>query len=105
MGVGNVLLGLISKTLVFAIFIYLYTNAQDLKVNSERINLFGNSAGGHLVAMMVATRWPEIDPKLPDDLIKSAAMAAKRDGQEGKWLFTLHKPSWIPFLQFSSQCD
>lgn len=38
---------------------------------------------------------------LSDASIKSSAAAAKRDGQEGKWLFTLHKPSWIPFLQSS----
>ncbi len=38
---------------------------------------------------------------LPATLVKTAAAAAKKDGQEGKWLFTLHKPSWIPFLQYS----
>lgn len=49
---------------------FLYNNASTLKVNRERINLFGNSAGGHLVAMMLATRWNELDADLPNDLIK-----------------------------------
>lgn len=42
---------------------------------------------------------------LPDSVIAGAAAAAKRAGQEGKWLFTLHKPSWIPFLQSSTRRD
>ena len=42
---------------------------------------------------------------LPDDVIAQAADAAKKAGQEGKWVFTLAKPSWIPFLQFSERRD
>lgn len=38
---------------------------------------------------------------LPRDLIDAAAKAASGAGREGQWLFTLHKPSWIPFLQNS----
>jgi len=38
---------------------------------------------------------------LPQAVIDGAASAAKNSGNEGKWLFTLHKPSWIPFLQYS----
>lgn len=38
---------------------------------------------------------------LPKAVIDGAAIAAKNAGYEGKWLFTLHKPSWIPFLQYS----
>ena len=37
---------------------------------------------------------------LPADNITAAADAAKKAGKEGKWLFTLQKPSWIPFLQY-----
>ena len=43
---------------------------QSLKINADRINICGNSAGGHLVAMMLATRWTDLDPGLPIDLIK-----------------------------------
>ena len=42
---------------------------------------------------------------LPDDVIAGAAEAAASQGHEGKWLFDLSKPSWIPFLQFSERRD
>jgi peptidyl-dipeptidase Dcp len=42
---------------------------------------------------------------LPDGVISAAADEAKRVDMEGKWVFTLHKPSWIPFLQFSERRD
>ncbi len=38
---------------------------------------------------------------LPDNVIQSAAEAAKNEGMEEKWLITMHKPSFIPFLQYS----
>ncbi|MFP4557184.1 MAG: M3 family metallopeptidase [Bacteroidales bacterium] len=40
---------------------------------------------------------------LPEWLISSAAEAAKDAGEEDKWVFTLHNPSWIPFLQYSEK--
>ena len=42
---------------------------------------------------------------LPDFVVSAAAEAAVAGGYEGKWLFTLHKPSWIPFLQYSDRRD
>jgi len=42
---------------------------------------------------------------LPQAVITAAAETAKERGQEGKWVFTLHKPSMIPFLQFSEKRD
>lgn len=50
--------------------VFLFNNAKKLTINADRINICGNSAGGHLVAMMMATRWPKLDPTLPTDLIK-----------------------------------
>jgi peptidyl-dipeptidase Dcp len=38
---------------------------------------------------------------LPQSSIDAAAEAAKDAGLTGKWVFTLHKPSLIPFLQFA----
>jgi peptidyl-dipeptidase Dcp len=38
---------------------------------------------------------------LPEAVRTSAAEAAAERGHEGKWLFTLHKPSMIPFLQYA----
>ncbi len=40
---------------------------------------------------------------LPQQVITAAAEAAKERGHEGKWVFTLHKPSMIPFLQYSQR--
>jgi peptidyl-dipeptidase Dcp len=42
---------------------------------------------------------------LPDNVIAGAADAAHEDSLNGKWLFTLNKPSWIPFLQYSQKRD
>ena len=38
---------------------------------------------------------------LPDGVIQAAVETAAERGHDGKWAFTLHKPSLIPFLQYS----
>ncbi len=40
---------------------------------------------------------------LTPDIISAAATLAKQNGHEGKWVFDLSKPSWIPFLQYSER--
>jgi peptidyl-dipeptidase Dcp len=40
---------------------------------------------------------------LPESVRSAASDAARAAGQDGKWVFTLHKPSWIPFLQYSEK--
>ena len=42
---------------------------------------------------------------LPQSSIDAAAEKAKEEGLEGKWVFTLSKPSLIPFLQYSEKRD
>ncbi|HNS45464.1 MAG TPA: M3 family metallopeptidase, partial [Alphaproteobacteria bacterium] len=42
---------------------------------------------------------------LPANVIAAAAEAATERGLAGKWVFTLHKPSMIPFLQYSPRRD
>lgn len=42
---------------------------------------------------------------LPETLISTAAETAKEAGMEGKWMFTLHNPSVMPFLQYSDKRD
>lgn len=37
---------------------------------------------------------------LPESVVQSAAEAAKASGQEGKWLFTISKASFMPVLQY-----
>ncbi|WP_029904744.1 M3 family metallopeptidase [Prevotella sp. 10(H)] len=38
---------------------------------------------------------------LPEDIIAAAAKTAKNKGMDDKWVFTLSKPSWEPFLQYA----
>lgn len=40
---------------------------------------------------------------LPESVIQSAFELGKAKGYEGKWVFTLQKPSFIPFLQYSEK--
>ena len=40
---------------------------------------------------------------LPESVIQSAFELGKTKGHEGKWVFTLQKPSFIPFLQYSEK--
>lgn len=42
---------------------------------------------------------------LPQSVINAAAIEAKKAGMDGKWIFTLQKPSMIPFLQYSQKRD
>jgi len=42
---------------------------------------------------------------LPENLIAAASETAENKGYTGKWVFTVHKPSMIPFLQYSSKRD
>lgn len=38
---------------------------------------------------------------LPEGVRAQAAAAAKAKGMDGKWLFTLHNPSYIPFMTYA----
>lgn len=40
---------------------------------------------------------------LPENVIQSAYETGQSKGYEGKWVFTLQKPSFIPFLQYSEK--
>ena len=42
---------------------------------------------------------------LPADVISAAAELAKKDSLAGKWVFTLQKPSMLPFLQYAENRD
>ena len=42
---------------------------------------------------------------IPDWVRKGAAEEAKANGKEGKWLFTLHNASRLPFMQYADNRD
>lgn len=39
---------------------------------------------------------------LPAGEVEIASQTAKKKGLDGKWVFTLSKPSWVPFLQYAA---
>jgi arylformamidase len=51
---------------------WLWRNAGHFGVDASRLFVAGNSAGGHLTAMMATTHWPSFDTSLPVDLVKGA---------------------------------
>lgn len=50
--------------------------------------------------LMVVDNIQDLDG-LPQSHIDAAAIVAKEKGHDGKWAFTLQKPSLIPFLQYA----
>ncbi len=52
-------------------FAHLWRNAGELGFDRERMQVSGNSAGGHLTGVMLTTDWPALAPDLPRDLVKS----------------------------------
>src|SRR5262249_509506 len=49
---------------------WLYRHVGEYGGNPQKIYISGHSAGGHLVAMLMATAWPDQAAELPRDLIK-----------------------------------
>ena len=57
---------------VRAALAWLWRNARRLGIDPARIQVGGHSAGGHLTAMLLATRWRELGEDLPAQPIQSA---------------------------------
>jgi peptidyl-dipeptidase Dcp len=75
------------------------------KIN-EDLSMLSLKFGNNLLAetnknfKLVIDKKADLDG-LPEGVVSAAAEAAKKDGSNGKWLFTLAKPSLIPFLQYA----
>ena len=81
----------------------------ELKKLSERMAMISLSLKQNLLSENGAFKLV-LDKKedlagLPADVISAAETNAKKDSLDGKWVFNLSKPSWIPFLQFSERRD
>ena len=78
--------------------------AQLRKLN-EQISLleltFGQNTLKETNAFQLVVDKKEDLSGLPETLVAAAAAAAKEAGMEGKWVFTLHNPSVMPFLQYA----
>ncbi len=51
---------------------WIHRNARSFDADPARLHVTGQSAGGHLATMMLATDWPEVGADLPANLVKSA---------------------------------
>ena len=77
-----------------------------LKKINEELSMLSIQFGDNMLAETYKNFELVIDNKadldgLPEGVIAAAADAAKQAGKEGKWVFTLSKPSMIPFLQYA----
>ena len=82
---------------------------EQLKRLNERMSMVSLQLGENLLAenngfRLVLEDEAELEG-LPADVISAAAEEAGKADMEGKWVFTLAKPSWTPFLQFSERRD
>ncbi|OGU54090.1 MAG: peptidase M3, partial [Ignavibacteria bacterium RBG_13_36_8] len=82
---------------------------QKLRKINEELSMLGLNFSDNLLKETNAVGLVIVDERdlagLSEDVIKAAAEAANAKGYEGKWIFTLQKPSWIPFLQYSEKRD
>ena len=72
------------------------------KISKLRVQ-FGQNVLGETNEFKLVVENEEDLAGLPESSITGAVEAAKEAGLEGKWVFTTHKPSMIPFLQYSEK--
>lgn len=78
------------------------------KINEELSQLslkFGNNLLAENNNFKLVIEKKEDLKGLPQSLIDAGAEAAKAAGMEGKWIYTLHRPSIFPFLTYSEKRD
>ena len=82
---------------------------EELKKINEELSMLSLTFGENLLAetndfKFVIDNEEDLEG-LPKGVISGAAEMAKQNEMEGKWVFTLQKPSWIPFLTYSPKRD
>jgi len=85
------------------------THQARLRQINQELSLFSLKYGNNVLAetnnfKLVIENKEDLEG-LPSEVIDAAAEAAKAAGMNGKWVFTLAKPSMIPFLQYSTRRD
>ena len=85
------------------------TQKAKLREINQEITKLTNQFGDNVLAetnnyMMVIDNEEDL-AGLPQSIIDAAAETAKAKGQEGKWVFTIQKTSFIPFIQYSEKRD
>ncbi len=85
------------------------TRKAELRRTNEDLSVLGVKFGNNLLkednGFKLIIDKPGDLAGLPPNVIEGAAEAAKEQGLAGQWVFTLHKPSLIPFLQYSDKRD
>ena len=83
------------------------TDKAKLKEINEKLSVLSLQFGNNLLAdtkEFTLIIEDEADlAGLTQSSIEGAVLAAKSRGLEGKWVYTLDKPSWIPFLTYSTK--
>ena len=81
------------------------TGKERIRQIDEKLSMLSMQFGNNLLTETNSYKLVIEDEKdlagLPASVRSAAADAARAAGEEGKWVFTLHKPSWIPFLQYA----
>ena len=82
---------------------------EELRRINEELTELGIRFGNNLLAenrdfALVLDTLPDTNG-LPEDVIDAAAAEAKARGMKGKWVFTLSKPSFIPFMTYAERRD
>jgi peptidyl-dipeptidase Dcp len=80
---------------------------EQLKKINEQLSLLDLKFGNNMLAetnnyKLVIDNQADL-AGLPESVVAGAASEAKTAGMEGKWVFTLQKPSWIPFVTYADK--
>lgn len=78
---------------------------EELRKIDQKLSVLGQEFSDNVLKDTNAFELVITDQKelagLPDSAIEAAALTAQERGKKGSWVFTLHHPSFGPFLKFS----